>query len=62
MNLFYLLFLTKKKQIKTSIKWLLNNNKIENEIISTSKKRSKTIIFKKNYYKNIKKNKFNLNL
>jgi len=62
-DLYFLMFLNEEKQIKTSINWLLSNSSLENivnEIISTSKNKSKTINFKKEYYKDIKKLKFNL--
>ena len=62
-DLYFLMFLNEDKQIKISINWLfLNSNlgNIVNEIIQTSKNKSKTINFKKEYYRNIKKLKFNL--
>ena len=62
-DLYFLMFLNEDKQIKISINWLfLNSNleNIENEIIQTSKYKSKTINFKKQYYRDIKKLKFNL--
>ena len=57
------MLLNEKKQIKKSVSWLLSNSKIKNihdEIIQTSKNKSKTINTKKQYYKNIKKLKYNL--
>lgn len=57
------MFLNKEKQIKISINWLFLNSKLENivnEIIQTSQHKSKTINYKKEYYKDIKKLKFNL--
>ena len=60
---YFLMLLNENKQIKKSISWLfLNSNlkNISNEIIQTSKNKSKTINTKKQYYKNIKKLKFNL--
>lgn len=60
---YFLMLLEVDKQIKTSISWLLLNSNlknIQNEIIQTSKNKSKTINKKKQYYKNIKKLKFNL--
>ena len=60
---YFLMLLNENKQIKKSISWLLLNSKlknISNEIIQTSKNKSKTINTKKQYYKNIKKLKFNL--
>ena len=57
------MLLNENKQIKKSVSWLfLNANlkNITNEIIKTSKNQSKTINTKKQYYKNIKKLKFNL--
>ncbi len=62
-DLYFLMFLNEDKQIKTSINWLFSNSNLENivnEIIQTSKNKSKTINFKKEYYKDIKKLKFNL--
>jgi ribosomal protein S7 len=62
-DLYFLMFLNEDKQIKISINWLFYNSSlenIENEIIQTSKNKSKTINFKKEYYRNIKKLKFNL--
>lgn len=59
-DLYFLMFLNKDKQIKTSINWLIQSNDLTNEIIQTSKKNSKSINFKKEYYKEIKKLKFNL--
>ena len=53
----------KNKQIKKSISWLLLNSNLKNivnEIIQTSKNKSKTINTKKQYYKDIKKLKFNI--
>jgi ribosomal protein S7 len=60
---YFLMLLNEKKQIKKSVLWLLSNSKIKNihdEIIQTSKNKSKTINTKKQYYKNIKKLKYNL--
>lgn len=60
---YFLMLLNEKKQIKKSVSWLLSNSKIKNihdEIIQTSKNKSKTINTKKQYYKNIKKLKYNL--
>ena len=61
---YFLMLLDENKQIKKSISWLLVSNlnigKLTNEIIQTSKNKSKTINTKKQYYKNIKKLKFNL--
>ena len=57
------MFLNEKKQIKKSISWLLLNSNLKNivnEIIQTSKNKSKTINTKKQYYKDIKKLKFNI--
>jgi ribosomal protein S7 len=62
-DLYFLMFLNEDKQIKISINWLFLNSNLENivnEIIQTSKNKSKTINFKKEYYRNIKKLKFNL--
>ena len=62
-DLYFLIFLNEDKQIKISIKWLFLNSNLENivnEIIQTSKYKSKTINFKKEYYRDIKKLKFNL--
>ena len=62
-DLYFLMFLNEDKQIKTSINWLFSNSSLENivnEIIQTSKNKSKTINFKKEYYREIKKLKFNL--
>lgn len=62
-DLYFLMFLNEDKQITISINWLFSNSNlenIENEIIQTSKYKSKTINFKKQYYKDIKKLKFNL--
>jgi ribosomal protein S7 len=61
---YFLFLLTEDKQIKKSINWLLSNSNLKNitnEIIQTSKNKSKTINTKKQYYKNIKKLKFNIN-
>lgn len=63
-DLYFLMFLTETKQIKISINWLFKNNNLSNivnEIISTAENKSKTINFKKEYYRDIKKLKFNLN-
>lgn len=60
---YFLMLLNENKQIKKSVSWLLLNSKIKNitkEIIKTSKNKSKTINTKKQYYRNIKKLKFNL--
>ena len=60
---YFLMLLNEKKQIKKSISWLLLNSTLKNltnEIIQTSKNKSKTINTKKQYYKNIKKLKFNI--
>lgn len=57
------MFLHENKQIKKSISWLLINSNLKNitnEIIQTSKNKSKTINTKKQYYKDIKKLKFNI--
>lgn len=57
------MFLEENKQIKMSISWLLKNSKIQNmtnEIILTANKKSKTFQYKKKYYYEIKKLKFNL--
>lgn len=62
-DLYFLMFLNEDKQIKISINWLFLNSNLENivnEIIQTSKNKSKTINFKKEYYRDIKKLKFNL--
>jgi ribosomal protein S7 len=62
-DLYFLMFLTIDKQIKISINWLFLNSKLENivdEIIETSNRKSKTINYKKEYYREIKKLKFNL--
>jgi ribosomal protein S7 len=62
-DLYFLMFLNENKQIKTSVKWLFLNSNLQNivnEIIQTSKYKSKTINFKKEYYRDIKKLKFNL--
>ena len=61
---YFLMLLDEDKQIKKSISWLLASNvnigKLTSEIIQTSRNKSKTINTKKQYYKNIKKLKFNL--
>jgi ribosomal protein S7 len=60
---YFLMYLNKDKQIKKSILWLLSNStlkNISNEIIQTSKKKSKTIQTKRDFYKEIKKLKFNI--
>jgi len=57
------MLLNEDKQIKKSVSWLLLNSNLKNittEIIKTSKNKSKSINIKKQYYKNIKKLKFNL--
>jgi ribosomal protein S7 len=62
-DVYFLMFLNENKQIKKSISWLLLNSNLKNivnEIIQTSKNRSKTINTKKQYYKDIKKLKFNI--
>jgi len=62
-DLYFLMFLNEDKQIKISINWLFSNSNLENivnEIIQTSKNKSKTFNFKKQYYRDIKKLKFNL--
>jgi len=62
-DLYFLMFLNEDKQIKISINWLFSNSNLENivnEIIQTSKNKSKTINFKKEYYRDIKKLKYNL--
>nr|YP_010117910.1 ribosomal protein S7 [Phytophthora cocois]QPN53882.1 ribosomal protein S7 [Phytophthora cocois]QTV76661.1 ribosomal protein S7 [Phytophthora cocois] len=59
---YFLMLLNEDKQIKKSVSWLLLNANLKNltnEIIQTSKNKSKTINTKKQYYKNIKKLKFN---
>jgi len=60
---YFLMLLNEDKQIKKSVSWLLLNSNLKNitnEIIQTSKNKSKTINTKKQYYKDIKKLKFNL--
>ena len=61
---YFLMLLDDDKQIKKSVSWLLASNsnigKLTNEIIQTSKNKGKTINTKKQYYKNIKKLKYNL--
>lgn len=50
---YFLMFLHENKQIKKSISWLLINSNLKNitnEIIQTSKNKSKTINTKKQYY------------
>lgn len=62
-DLHFLMFLNIDKQIKISINWLFLNSKLENivnEIIETSNRKSKTINYKKKYYREIRKLKFNL--
>jgi ribosomal protein S7 len=62
-DVYFLMFLNENKQIKKSINWLLLNSNLKNivnEIIQTSKNKSKTINTKKQYYKDIKKLKFNI--
>ena len=62
-ELYFLMFLNIDKQIKISINWLFLNSKLENivnEITETSNRKSKTINYKKEYYREIKKLKFNL--
>nr|YP_010394665.1 ribosomal protein S7 [Phytophthora quercina]DAZ89102.1 TPA_asm: ribosomal protein S7 [Phytophthora quercina] len=59
---YFLMLLNEDKQIKKSVSWLLLNSNLKNitnEIIQTSKNKSKTVNTKKQYYKNIKKLKFN---
>lgn len=60
---YFLMYLNEDKQIKKSILWLFSNSNlknISNEIIQTSKNKSKTINTKKEFYKEIKKLKFNI--
>lgn len=60
---YFLMFLNEEKQIKQSISWLILNSNLKNitnEIIQTSKNKSKTINTKKELYKEIKKLKFNI--
>lgn len=60
---YFLMFLNEEKQIKQSIAWLFLNSNIKNlpnEIIQTSQFKSKTFNLKKEYYKEIKKLKFNI--
>ena len=60
---YFLMFLNEEKQIKQSISWLILNSKLKNiinEIVQTSKNKSKTINTKKEFYKEIKKLKFNI--
>ena len=60
---YFLMYLNEDKQIKKSILWLLSNSNlknISNEIIQTSKNKSKSINTKKEFYKEIKKLKFNI--
>lgn len=62
-NSFFLMFLDENKQIKMSVSWLLKNTKLQNmtnEILLTANKKSKTFQYKKKYYYEIKKLKFNL--
>lgn len=63
-NNYFLIFLKKELQIKKALKWLKlntrNKYKLGNEIIKISKKKSKIIQIKKNYYKEIKNSKFNI--
>jgi ribosomal protein S7 len=62
-NRYFLMFLNEDKQIKKAISWLFLNANIKNitsEIIQTSKFKSKTFNFKKEYYREIKKLKFNI--
>ena len=62
-DVYFLMFLNENKQIKKSISLLLLNSNLKNivnEIIQTSKNKSKTINTKKQYYKDIKKLKFNI--
>lgn len=64
-KLFLLIFLYKDRQIKIPIKWLINNNKKNNnyikltqDIIQTTKNKGKIINLKKNYYNDIMKTRF----
>ena len=60
---YFLMLLNEDKQIKKSISWLFSNSNlknISNEILQTSNNKSKTINTKKQYYKNIKKLKYNI--
>ena len=61
---FFLIFLTKNKQIKKSISWIINfkTKNMVDEIILTSKNKGKILNMKKEYYNEIKKLKFNLKL
>jgi hypothetical protein len=59
------MFLKRDKQIKTSFLWLFqhsgkNLKKLDIEMLKTAKNKSATIFFKKNYYREIKKLKYNL--
>ena len=60
---YFLMFLNNEKQIKKSISWIIkcsfNFKDIINEIIQTSNNQSKSIDIKKQWYKDIKKLKFN---
>ena len=60
---FFLMFLNEDKQIKKSVIWLVKNTNLQNinnEIIQTSKNKSKIINIKKQMYKDIKKLKYNI--
>jgi hypothetical protein len=64
-NKHFLMFLKEDKQIKTSFLLMFkhsgkNLKKLDNEMIKTAKKKSATILFKKNYYREFKKLKYNL--
>jgi ribosomal protein S7 len=64
-NKYFLMFLKRDKQIKTSFLWLFqhsgkNLKKLDIEMLKTAKNKSATIFFKKNYYREIKKLKYNL--
>lgn len=64
-NKSFLMFLKPDKQIKTSFLWLFKHSnpklkKLDNEVLKTAKRRSATILFKKNYYREIKKSRYNL--
>lgn len=60
---YFLMFLNEDKQIKKSVSWLFLNSNLKNitsEIIQTSKFKSKTFNLKKEYYREIRKLKFNI--
>lgn len=61
---YFVIFLKNELQIKKALKWLKlnvkNKNKLGNEIIKISKKKSNIIRIKKNYYQEIKNSKFNI--